>query len=165
MKKLWDRLITDRDDTNNSRTILPDKTELVNESIEANRKTEKRPAKSQTEPYHCSHLDNIGQAPVAHSSKSVPQLPELKQQVDVLTKELHLVMKMRNDELVRFDGESRRHELQLNSLRNELEEERKYRQILEENNVMLRTDIDSMRDRGAINSDEFYSSRLKSLKQ
>jgi hypothetical protein len=176
MKKVWG-MITDRRDTSANSTTTPptmssEQTEIVkphesplpSDTISLENTTEQ----GQPQTHHSTHFEsesNIGQTRVTKISKSQLHLTELNQRINDLTKEIHQLTKVRNDDLIAFNDHLRERELHINSLQIELVGEREYRQKTEEDNVRLRTTIDDMRDRGAINSDAYYSEQLKKLNQ
>ena len=81
---------------------------------------------------------------------------EPQKQVNFLTSENARIKEQQRDL-------QRRHEEEIMHIRAELDQERRYCEEVEADNENLRNQIDSMRDRGGINDDAYYTDRLKRL--
>jgi hypothetical protein len=128
--------------------------------------------------------NDVKQIPESERGSNQPEVPHQGSESDdqktalstgdiVLSKYQYDHFMMQIDHLTKSQGEEvamlqqRLHErgLEVQSLLAKLEQERMYCEKVEEDNSMLRSSIVAMKDPGPINTDAYYSERLKRLNQ
>lgn len=132
----------------------------VNIADDVKQMSESEPGPNQPEaPHQGSDSDDL------KTTLSTGDIRLSKYQYDHFMKQIDHLMKSRDEEVAMLQQRLHERGLEVQSLLGKLEQERMYCQKVEEDNSMLRSSIVTMKDPGPINTDAYYSERLKRLNQ